>query len=143
MVTGTLIVRPKSATLTHDTEVFGKMDPFINVMIGNQKHTSAVAKDAGKTPSWCDQFNFKIMNDTMLTFTIYDYDTMSSNDFIAEGSCALANAFQGGKRTEFAPCMRKGKSAGQVVFEFEFIPDGVQGVVIQQVGFPVQQGFPP
>ncbi|KAL4512784.1 hypothetical protein ABPG72_017469 [Tetrahymena utriculariae] len=148
MVIGTLIVRPKSAQLTYDTETFGKMDPFINVMIGSQKQTSAVAKDQGKTPVWIDQFNFKILNDNMLTFTIYDYDTFSSSDFIAEGSCSLANAFQGGKRTEYAPCMRKGKSAGQVVFEFEFIPDGAQGIPVQQgfpvqPGYPVQQGFPP
>lgn len=101
-------------------------------MIGSQKFSSGVAKDAGKTPTWCDQFTFKILNDQLLTFTIFDYDSASSNDYIgnlslmsvasyfyhfifsfkAEGSVSIANAFAGGKKVEYANCVHKGKSAG-------------------------------
>jgi len=32
--TGTLIISPLSAKLTHDTEYFGKMDPYCIVKVG-------------------------------------------------------------------------------------------------------------
>ncbi|KAL4454620.1 hypothetical protein ABPG74_021825 [Tetrahymena malaccensis] len=124
MTVGTLIVSPKSAQLTYKNGILGKMDPFIKITISDQKFTSAVAKNQGQTPVWIDKFNFKIKNDNMLTFSIFDKDKLSGNDFIAEGSCALANVIKEGKKViEYATCMRHGKSAGQVVFELEFIPD--------------------
>ncbi|EAR93970.3 C2 domain protein (macronuclear) [Tetrahymena thermophila SB210] len=144
MVIGTLIVRPKSAQLTKDVAFLVEMDPEIHVTIGSQKFKSSVAQGSGKNPVWPDQFNFRVMNDTLLTFTIYDHDDWSKSEFVAEGSCSIVNAFQGGKKTEFAACMRKGKNAGQVVFEFEFIPDAVSVQQVYQVqpALNVQQGFP-
>ncbi|KAL4430304.1 hypothetical protein ABPG74_019463 [Tetrahymena malaccensis] len=144
MAVGTLIVSPKSAQLTYKTGILGKMDPFIKISIANQNFSSSVAKNQGKTPVWSDKFNFKILNDNMLTFSIYDHDKLSRNDFIAEGSCALANVLQGGKKvTEYATCMRNGKSAGQVVFELEFIPDASNKVPsAKQEKAPQQQLTP-
>lgn len=43
-------------------------DPFVILTIGTQKKTTSVAKDAGKTPSWNDVFDFKILNEELMTF---------------------------------------------------------------------------
>ncbi|KAL4512785.1 hypothetical protein ABPG72_017470 [Tetrahymena utriculariae] len=116
------------------------IDPFINIVIGNQKETSAVCKDGGKKSVWNDQFTFKIFDESMLNFTVYDYEDSKSNELKAEGFVSLVNVFQSSKQTKHVSCMRKGKPAGQVVFEIEFNP-AQQGQPLQQ-GFPPQMGYP-
>lgn len=44
---GTLIVKPISAKLTHDTEFLGKMDPYCKVTLGNQCKRTREHTDAG------------------------------------------------------------------------------------------------
>ena len=36
------------------------MDPYVILTIGSQKYKTHAAKDAGKNPSWTDQFTFAI-----------------------------------------------------------------------------------
>ena len=58
-MSGNLIVKPVSGKLTHDTEVFGKMDPFVTLKLGTEKYQTKVHTDAGKYPSWNETFSFR------------------------------------------------------------------------------------
>lgn len=40
------------AALTHDTELLGKMDPFVTLNTCGQSWKTSVAQDQGKTPRW-------------------------------------------------------------------------------------------
>ena len=40
------------AELTHDTETFGKMDPFVKITSEHLGLKSSVHKSGGKTPKW-------------------------------------------------------------------------------------------
>jgi hypothetical protein len=54
MITGNLTIKPVAGRLTHDTETFGRMDPFAVIKYGNERFTTACCKNAGKTPAWSD-----------------------------------------------------------------------------------------
>lgn len=41
-MSGTLICCPTEAKLTRDTEVFGKMDPYVKVKVGHQSSKTKV-----------------------------------------------------------------------------------------------------
>ena len=43
----------KKYIILHDTEFFGKMDPYCRITIGNHSKETPVDRDAGKTPKWC------------------------------------------------------------------------------------------
>ena len=45
---GTLIVKPQYARLTHDTDTFGRMDPYCTVKIGAQTQSTAVRRMEAK-----------------------------------------------------------------------------------------------
>jgi len=47
------------------------------------------ANEAGKTPSWTDQFHFKINGESQMYVRIFDKDVFSSDDFVAEGHIPL------------------------------------------------------
>ena len=51
-IEGELYIRVKQARLTRDTEFFGKMDPFVEIEIGELKQRTATHKNAGKHPAW-------------------------------------------------------------------------------------------
>ena len=53
---GSLIVKPLSAKLTYDTEIFGSMDPYAKVTIGGLTQKTRTANDMGKNPVWSDVF---------------------------------------------------------------------------------------
>ena len=40
------------AVLTHDTELFGKMDPFVKVVSDHLKLSTRVHEKGGKKPVW-------------------------------------------------------------------------------------------
>ena len=52
MPSGTLLLSVVEAKLTRNTEMFGKMDPFVKIQIGGVTYTTKVMDNAGKTPVW-------------------------------------------------------------------------------------------
>ena len=51
---GKLIASPKEATLTRDTEIFAKMDPYLVLKYNGIVHKSKVHNGGGKKPRWND-----------------------------------------------------------------------------------------
>ena len=59
---GHLNIKVVSAVLERDTEVMGKMDPYVTLTYttangSKDKLKTKIAEDAGKTPEWNDEFN--------------------------------------------------------------------------------------
>lgn len=70
-MSGTLIVRPLFGRLTHDTETFGRMDPYCKVTIGANSQQTKQAEDAGKNPNWQGaNFSFRITNEDILNVEV-------------------------------------------------------------------------
>lgn len=49
---GNLTIKIISAELTRNTELFGKMDPFVSIDYKGLRKSTKVCKRGGKHPSW-------------------------------------------------------------------------------------------
>ena len=122
--TGTLIVRPQSAKLTINTELFGKMDPFVKLQIGANHFETGVAHDQHKTPNWTDAFTFRINGEQTLQATVLEKDKMSKNDLLGEATVQLGDVFQRRNVSNWFEIRKGGKVTGQLLLSFEFYPEG-------------------
>ena len=119
---GTLIVKPLSAQLTHDTDTFGKMDPFVKVTAGSQTFTSGVAKSMGKTPSWHDVFQINIVGEHSINLAIYDKDKFSKDEFIGDCTIQLQDVFLRRSMADQYEIFYDGKLGGKIMVQLEFNP---------------------
>ena len=88
---GKLRVYLLEAHLTHDTETFGKMDPYVKMTCRDEEWKSSVADDAGKKPKWNNQFfdiNVHYLGDD-LHFKVFD-DDIGKDDMVGSGSTKLS-----------------------------------------------------
>mgnify|MGYP000936348528 CR=1 FL=1 len=63
------------ATLTHDTEMFGKMDPFVKLTSGHLGLSTKVCQNGGKKPKWNQTLHVDpYYLDDEVKFTVFDQD---------------------------------------------------------------------
>merc|ERR1711957_1080267 len=140
---GTLIVKPSAGRLTHDTEIFSKMDPYVKVTCGAQVQATKFHKNGGKNPTWTDSLTFNIRGEDMLQFDVHDKDDFGRDDWV--GNCSISMQEVATKQTHsnWYNLSRKGKSSGQIMIQFEFHNTGQkkdkkdknpQGMEMQQQG---------
>ena len=60
---GKLTIRLLEADLTHDTEFFGKMSPFVVFTYKNEKKKSSIVKKGGKKPKWENEEPYEFIVD--------------------------------------------------------------------------------
>ncbi|MCL7031785.1 hypothetical protein MKW94_004798 [Papaver nudicaule] len=96
MTRGVLEVLLVDACILKDTDLIGKMDPYVVIKFGDQKRKSTVARRQGKTPVWNEKIKFDIMDyagntsdehhppQYKLNLKIMDKDTFSKDDFVGE-----------------------------------------------------------
>ena len=101
-----LIVKPISAQLVKDKDLFGKsvsfasiQDPYCVIKVGNEKQTTRACNGGGKQPSWTDTFSFS-STDQLMRVEVWDKDTFSKDDLIGEGTVNLMQFYQNPTRTE-------------------------------------------
>ena len=89
---GTLCIKIVSADLTRDTDTFGKMDPFLELLIGGtQIFKTSTKNGAGKTPVWNEEVNYEVKDmDEEVFYRVSEEDT-ASNDIVGEGTCKVAD----------------------------------------------------
>ena len=80
-----LYVKPISAYLTRDTEMFSRMviqelmkDPYVTIIVGTEKQRSKTDNEAGTKPKWKDEFIFRGKAKSM-TITVFDEDVMTDD----------------------------------------------------------------
>ena len=79
---GTFTIEPLSAELTRDTDTFSKMDPYVEIKVGNQKpNKTQPHQGGGKNPKWNGyQWTWQIMNEQdMVVIRVYDEDATTSD----------------------------------------------------------------
>lgn len=73
------------ADISHDTELMGKMSPYIKVKVNNNdKWRSKTSKSGGKLPNFNREFvnlNLRSLNDTV-SIEVWDDDNITKDDFI-------------------------------------------------------------
>jgi hypothetical protein len=91
---GTITVRPLSASLQHDVDLFGKMDPYCLITLGTQQWKSQICKNGGKTPVWNDEVSFMVQPGVdIMRVALYDDKLIGSDKLIAEGVIPVDKLF--------------------------------------------------
>lgn len=120
LLQGSLIIKPSCAKLTHDTETFGRMDPYCTVTIGARKQQTRTHNSGGKNPVWQDTLSFDISGESMAEFNVFDKDNMSADDWIGSISIPLHEICAKGTYSNWYNLNRKGKSSGTLMVQFEW-----------------------
>ena len=78
--------------MARDTEMVGKMDPYLEMKIGGQDvHKTATLDGAGKNPEWNEEFEFEVRDlDVEVHFKVSDED-WGTDDIVGEGTIRLAD----------------------------------------------------
>mgnify|MGYP001048246055 FL=1 len=89
---GPLKIKIVSANLTRDTEMVGKMDPYLELSIGGTiVHKTAVKDDVGKTPVWDEEVDYEVKDLSLeVHFKVSDED-WGSDDIVGEVTIRLSD----------------------------------------------------
>ena len=89
-------VKVRGAKDLHNTEWFGKMDPYCKAKLSKNKTASSPeAHDAGTTPQWEWETVLPYEGEQALEFEVYDKDKWSGDDYVG-GARVDAAALRGG-----------------------------------------------
>lgn len=95
---GTLRFTVIKANLLRNTEIFGKMDPFIEIQHGHKKIRTATIQEGGEKPEWNQTLNLMLTtlkDDQEIKVTCFDEDVIV-NDVVGSGTFKLS---------QFYPCL--------------------------------------
>ncbi|XP_042404268.1 elicitor-responsive protein 1-like isoform X1 [Zingiber officinale] len=98
-----------------DTDLIGKMDPYVEIQYRDQQQKSKVAyTEGGGNPRWNQKFKFKIHhpleNNSIrhkLVLRVMDRDTFSADDFVGEATINVGDVIALGLEKGFMevnPC---------------------------------------
>lgn len=133
---GTFVIRPLCAKLIHDTETFGKMDPYCKVGFGSNWQQTKVAKAAGKFPNWQDQLALGRNREESLSVEVWDFDDAGKDDLVGAGSISVGAITATGNWEDWVELRYEGNKAGEVRLNIAFkagevAPAGLTGSVPQ------------
>jgi Ca2+-dependent lipid-binding protein len=112
---GLLKIHVHEARLTHDTETFGKMDPYCVFEMREQRVRTRVCQDQGKTPNWQGEvvtFDIKYIGDD-IHLSCWD-DDPGKDDLIGQAEIKVATMCIGSGLDEWYKLYFKGKEAGMI-----------------------------
>lgn len=125
---GTLIIKARSAKLIRDTEFMGKMDPYCVIKVGNTTEKTKVKEDAGKTPVWEETFKIPAFVGDIVTFEVWDKETIKKDDIIGSGQLSISQLHVNNPNEFEQDIFYEKKKAGVVLFDIEFVPAPVKEV---------------
>lgn len=84
MVNGNVVISLDKAILRRDTELFGSMDPYVQIKIGgNHQFTSIVDEGGGKKPDFKNEtWTVKLTehDDELIKFYLFDQEKYKPED---------------------------------------------------------------
>ena len=107
--------------MTRDTEMVGKMDPYLELSIGGVTvHKTGTKDDAGKNPEWNEELTYEVKDMSLeVHFKVSDED-WGSDDIVGEGTCTLADLCQDSTDSNY-PINFKGEDAGTIRLTSRFV----------------------
>ena len=130
---GTLTITVKKATLTHDTEAFGKMDPYVRLIVGKVEQKTKVKNDVGKTPEWNETFEFGVRSGELIDVTIWDKEDVGSDDFVGGAKIIVNAETMKVKQSTWYPIYYGNQNkdkGGEVLLEVEFTVRDEKNVLV-------------
>lgn len=88
-IQGTLQIKIIKADLTVNADWFGKMDPYVIIKLNELSSQTSVKKNAGKTPSWDENFSFRAKEGDIIRLDVFDWDFLKTDDLVGKGVLEL------------------------------------------------------
>mmetsp|Transcript_139898 Transcript_139898/g.198146 ORF Transcript_139898/g.198146 Transcript_139898/m.198146 type:complete len:142 (-) Transcript_139898:200-625(-) len=121
MSKGILTAVLKSAELKRDTEMFGRMDPFVLFIFGKKREKSKTHEDGGKKPKWNDEtFKFPINDEEMLIMEVYDEENLKKNKLIGVTQIKIEQLINEKSKADPLALFYDKKEIGKLHIEFTF-----------------------
>ena len=117
---GLFVIKVIGCRLNHDTELFGKMDPYCLLQTGDQKAMTSVKMDAGKVCQWNETFTFYVKEDDSVKFQVWDEDPCT-DDLVGESFLNVSSSYVDKQSFSFALTYAD-KGAGELDLELQFFP---------------------
>ena len=103
----------KYAKSLHDTETFGTMDPYVQVVLGSRDARTPTKKDAGTNPVFNEELLLDFQNEAEIEFRVWDAETMGSDKFVGEAVVSIQAVINnGGSWAGDLQLFRKGRKPG-------------------------------
>ena len=121
---GILTLRPVEGKLTHDTEVFGSMSPYITIAFNKHKYKTKVHSGGGKEPRWTDEFQLEVSSATEeCTLRVWDQD-MTTSDAVGFCKIKMSSLIINMGVSDWFTIMFDNQPAGSIKLETTFEPKG-------------------
>ena len=93
---GSLAIKINTGVLKRNTEMFGKMSPFVQVVIGSQTKRTTAHNKGGKMPNFKGEvLEFEISTEQEMKLTVFDEETIKKHDLVGEAVFFLAQVTRG------------------------------------------------
>lgn len=95
---GKVTLNALSAVLTAETDIIGKMDPYLILKLSDTTNQTEVYNNGGKEPSWKETYTFGLYSyqkSHILNITVMQKDS-NTDDLVGEGSVDLKKLFDKG-----------------------------------------------
>ena len=133
-----VLICPVAAQMAANSDMISRMDPYVEVRVGAQRHRTAVAKSQGQFPRWNDQLPFVITPQDTIYFRIKDKDFLI-DDYLGEVMIPAAQVFaSGGMFSQSLPFQSR-KNGG--VLQVNIYPQGGMGGYVGG-GYPMGMSTP-
>lgn len=120
---GTLTIRPLTANLTRDTEIFGTMDPYCKIILGNQKISGEVCRNGGKHPSWEDTLVLRRISEPSCVIEVKEKDWLLPDGTIGICDVNLLEVEAQKRVLKWYPVLYENKPVGKLLLEISYEPD--------------------
>ncbi|RIA90263.1 C2 domain-containing protein [Glomus cerebriforme] len=96
MTKGVLRVTIVEARHLKDTDIFGKSDPYVKLILDKHNVQSTKPKSNNLNPTYNEQFIFNINGQRKLAVQVWDKDTILRDDLIGDDDINLSEVFSKG-----------------------------------------------
>ncbi|KAF4697734.1 hypothetical protein FOZ60_000080 [Perkinsus olseni] len=129
-------VEVRYARNLHDTEFFGKMDPYCVVELGKgKKFKTKVQKDVGSNPTWNETTILQYGMEPEMMFKVMDKESIKDDDFVGSATVSMAAVASAGRWSgDLALYRSKDKPAGSLSVAITMLPE---------TAAPMMSGGPP
>lgn len=121
------VIKVVKAEITREKNLIAEMDPYCIIKTNAGEVKTSVAKNMGKSPAWIDSFNINFNGDNTVYIGLWDRETLTPDDIIAETTINLTGNLNNGMYAAWHPMFYKGQNAGQVYVEILYNRGGERG----------------
>ena len=121
---GVLQMTLVEGNLTRDTEIMGKMSPYVTMTFKGQKYKTHVHSSGGKKPVWNKQFTLQVDSaDEELILRVWDQD-LTTSDAVGFTKLHMSSLIINMGVDCWFDIMYENKGAGKVHVVTKFEPEG-------------------